>query len=65
MTTKPSIEQQKSELSVFAIEFLTKGINSDQVYENLKNVVYNSNYSREINVDAIVYLAKCKLGLIK
>lgn len=65
MTTKPSIEQQKSELSVFAIEFLTKGVNSDQVYENLKNVVYNSNYSREINIDAIVYLAKCKLGLIK
>jgi DNA polymerase III delta prime subunit len=62
---KPTIEEQKSVLRAFAFQNLNKGLNSEEVNENLKNVVVNLNYCNEINVDAIIYLAKQDLGLIK
>ena len=62
---KPTIEEQKSVLRAFAFQNLNKGLSSEQVNDNLNNVVINLNYSREINVDAIIYLAKQDLGLIK
>jgi len=62
---KPTIEEQISILRAFAFQNLNKGLSSEQVNDNLNNVVINLNYRREINVDAIIYLAKQDLGLIK
>jgi hypothetical protein len=60
-----TIEQQKQELTKVATELFNNGKTTDFVIESLNNYVLNSNFSFEINVDAIQYLAKQNLGLLK
>jgi hypothetical protein len=60
-----TIEQQKQELTKNATKLFNEGKTTDFVIEALKNYVINSNFSREINVDAIQYLAKQDLVLLK
>ena len=61
---KTTIEQQKEMLTNFAIELLQKGQDFEIVNQQLRQYVINSQFDRDINVDAIRYLAKCQLGLI-
>jgi len=60
-----TIEQQKQELTKVATELFNNGKTTDFVIESLNNYVLNSNFSFKINVDAIQYLAKQNLGLLK
>ena len=61
---KTTIEQQKEILTNFAIELLQKGQDFEIVNQQLRQYVINSQFDRDINVDAVRYLAKCQLGLI-
>jgi hypothetical protein len=61
---KATIEQQKEALSSVATELLQKGQDFEIVNEHLKQVVIKNQFDRDINVDAIRYLSKRKLGLI-
>jgi len=61
---KTTIEQQKEILTNVAIQLLQKGQDFEIVNDYLKQYVINSQFDRDINVDAIRYLAKCQLGLI-
>ncbi len=61
---KTTIEQQKEILTNVAVELLQKGQDFEMVNDYLKRYAMNSQFDRDINVDAIRYLAKCKLGLI-
>jgi|APGre2960657404_1045060.scaffolds.fasta_scaffold76846_3 hypothetical protein len=61
---KTTIEQQKEILTNVAVELLQKGQDFKIVNDYLNQYVINSRFDRDINVDAIRYLAKCKLGLI-
>lgn len=61
---KTTIEQQKEILTNVAIQLLEKGQDFEIVNDYLKQYVINSQFDRDINVDAIRYLAKCQLGLI-
>jgi hypothetical protein len=61
---KATIEQQKEALSSVATELLQKGQDFEIVNEHLKRVVIKNQFDRDINVDAIRYLAKRKLGLV-
>ena len=60
-----TIEQQKQELTMVATKLFKDGKTTDFVIEALNNYVSNSNFSFEINVDAVQYLAKQNLGLLK
>jgi len=60
-----TIEQQKQELTKVATKLFNDGKTTDFVIEALNNYVLNSNFSFEINVDAIQYLAKQDLCLLK
>jgi hypothetical protein len=60
-----TIEQQKKELTKVATKLFNNGKTTDFVIEALNNYVLNSNFSFQINVDAIQYLAKQNLGLLK
>ncbi len=59
-----TIEQQKQELTQSAKRLFNEGKSTEFVFEALKNYVRNSNFSRDINVDAIQYLVKQDLKLI-
>ena len=43
---------------------LRQGQDFEIVNQQLRQYVINSQFDRDINVDAIRYLAKCQLGLI-
>lgn len=58
-----TIEHQKRELKNIATQLFNNGNTTDFVYEYLKNYVAKNNFSDEINVDAIQYLAKQNLKL--
>lgn len=62
---KTRIEEQKEILENIAVELLLKGQDFEIVNDYLKQYVINSQFDGDINVDAIRYFAKCKLGLIK
>jgi hypothetical protein len=58
-----SINEQKQILRLFALDLLKNGHDFEVVNDALKAVVIDRNYSTDINVDAIRYLAKDELGL--
>jgi hypothetical protein len=60
----PTFAEQKEILSSIAVELLQAGQDFEIVNNHLKQVVIKNKFDRDINVDAIRYLSKCKLGLI-
>ena len=59
------IEEQKAELRLLALDLLKNGHDFEIVNDALKSVVIERNYSKNINVDAIRFLAKYELDLHK
>jgi hypothetical protein len=59
------IEEQKSVLRLFALDLLKNGHDFEIVNEALKSIVLERNYDKNINVDAIRFLAKYELDLHK
>jgi len=59
MTTL-TINEQVKELKEVATEMFKNGKSTEYVIDALKTRVFNSGFSKEINVDAIQYLAKQK-----
>lgn len=58
-----TIEEQKSILRLWALDLLKQGKDFEVVNDTLKAIVFDQDFSTEINVDAIRYLAKAELGL--
>jgi hypothetical protein len=58
-----NINEQKQILRLFALDLLKNGHDFEVVNDALKAIVIDRNYSNDINVDAIRYLAKDELGL--
>jgi len=61
--TNYTIDEQKAILRLFALDQLKFGRDFDEVNNFLKFIVFDRDYSQEINVDAIRFLAKEELGL--
>jgi hypothetical protein len=58
-----TINEQMSILRLFALDELKNGRDFTEVNDLLKSVVFDRDYDKDINVDAIRYLAKAELGL--
>jgi len=58
-----TIDEQKAILRLVALDELKKGKDFTEVNDLLKFIVLECNYSIDINVDAIRFLAKEELGL--
>jgi hypothetical protein len=58
-----TINEQMAILRLFALEELKNGRDFEEVNDLLKSIVFDRDYCKDINVDAIRYLAKHDLGL--
>jgi len=58
------IKEQKEILRLFALNELKNGRDFEEVNNLLRLIVLERKYSKDINVDAIRYLAKQELGLL-
>ena len=61
--TTNTTNEQMGILRLIALDELKKGKDFDEVNNLLKSIVFDRNYSQDINVDAIRFLAKEELGL--
>ena len=55
--------EQKAILRLIALDELKNGRDGAEVNDLLKSIIFDRNYSKDINCDAIRYLAKQELGL--
>ena len=58
-----TINEQKAILRLIALDELKNGRDFTEVNDLLKSIVFDRNYSTDINVDAVRFLAKEELGL--
>jgi hypothetical protein len=59
------IEEQKEVLRLFALDLLKNGHDFEIVNDALNSICFDRNYDKNINVDAIRFLAKYELDLHK